>query len=83
MNRKQMLELPTAPGTSNKAGSAAEALRMPAAAPRQNAEHRMDQVWPFDRDSYTATPFGDVVDRSLHAAISRMTDASGTYVLQE
>jgi len=31
------------------------------------------ETWPFDRDSYASTALGDVIDRSLHAAVSRVT----------
>ena len=39
--------------------------------------------WPFERDSYASTAFGDVIDRSLHAAVSRMTAGLSPAALAE
>jgi polyhydroxyalkanoate synthase len=40
-------------------------------------------LWPFDRDSYASTAFSDVIDRSLHAAISRLTAGLSPAALAE
>jgi polyhydroxyalkanoate synthase len=39
--------------------------------------------WPFERDSYASTAFSDVVDRSLHAAVSRLTAGLSPAALTE
>lgn len=39
--------------------------------------------WSFERDSYASTALGDVTDRSLHAAISRMTAGLSPAALAE
>jgi len=38
---------------------------------------------PFERDSYATTAFGDVVDRSVHAAIARLTGGLSPAALAE
>ncbi len=38
---------------------------------------------PFKQDSYTSTAFSDVVDRSLHAAVSRLTAGLSPAALTE
>jgi polyhydroxyalkanoate synthase len=40
-------------------------------------------TWPFDRDSYASTALSDVIDRSLHAAVSRMTAGLSPAALAE
>ena len=39
--------------------------------------------WPFERDSYASTALSDVVDRSLHAAVSRLTAGLSPAALTE
>ncbi|WP_296201183.1 alpha/beta fold hydrolase [uncultured Hyphomicrobium sp.] len=39
--------------------------------------------WPFERDSYASTAISDVVDRSLHAAVSRLTAGLSPAALTE
>jgi polyhydroxyalkanoate synthase len=38
---------------------------------------------PFERDSYASTAIGDVIDRSLHAAVSRLTAGLSPAALAE
>ncbi|MGE0022411.1 MAG: PHA/PHB synthase family protein [Hyphomicrobium sp.] len=41
------------------------------------------EAFPFERDSYASTALGDVVDRSLHAAVSRLTAGLSPAALAE
>lgn len=50
-------------------------------APEQNRE--ATETWPFECDSYAATALGDTIDRSLHAAVSRLTAGLSPAALAE
>jgi len=82
----------TAPRTSGQIRALAEPDRpnepaspaspVTAAPPQPPLSPRWDG-WPFDRDSYASTAFGDVIDRSIHAAVSRMTAGLSPAALAE
>lgn len=85
-----------APNTSIKLNVLPEAERFaataaatpPPAAPQPHPPARQSvsthtATWPFNRDSYASTAMGDVIDRSLHAAISRMTAGLSPAALAE
>jgi polyhydroxyalkanoate synthase len=69
MQKAQLPRLPVAPrGEAEKPASAAVAVP-----PNPKQDGGAADTWPFERDSYAATAFGDAIDRSLHAAVSRLT----------
>ena len=61
---------PTAVPTAT-AQAANESASVPAARPPSGSAPLVGL--PFERDSYAATAFSDVLDRSVHAAVARMT----------
>ncbi len=85
----QVTRLPSSrPDETSSAGSsgAASAQTAPAPAPHPApapAAAGEGPVWPFERDSYASTAIGDVIDRSLHAAVSRMTAGLSPAALAE
>jgi polyhydroxyalkanoate synthase len=78
----QMLKLPTMPGAPAKAEPTTEASPPPVTH-QQDPAHRMPSTWPFERDSYASTALGDVIDRSLHAAVARLTAGLSPAALAE
>lgn len=82
----KMLKLPTSsdapPEKSNPAKSE------PARRKERNATGKRQKApggdtWPFERDSYASTALGDVIDRSIHAAVSRWTAGLSPAALAE
>lgn len=56
---------------------------LPATPVRPCPTDALSSNWPFDRDSYASTALGDVIDRSIHAAVSRVTAGLSPAALAE
>ncbi len=70
------------------APASGETLAHPQAAPhtapcQKVLGSRIPEPWPITRDSYASTALGDVIDRSLHAAVSRLTAGLSPAALAE
>jgi polyhydroxyalkanoate synthase len=86
MASRAISRFPAAPPAEEKPGTAAPAAPQKAAhkAPCQKIlGSRFPEPWPMTRDSYASTALGDVIDRSLHAAVSRLTAGLSPAALTE
>ncbi|WP_442909792.1 PHA/PHB synthase family protein [Hyphomicrobium sp.] len=90
MASRAISRFPAVPPTEEKPAAAAGAVAP--APPRTDAHKapchkmlapRMPEPWPITRDSYASTALGDVIDRSLHAAVSRLTAGLSPAALAE
>ena len=74
-------EVKPSPDAADKAAAVAVGTAPPSPPPRPDREALA--TWPLQRDSYATTAFSDVVDRSLHAAVSRLTAGLSPAALTE
>ena len=82
MAAQTLSKFPSLPPPRDTAAPADRAT--PSAAPRRGGGSDGQQAYsPFERDSYASTVLGDVIDRSLHAAVSRLTAGLSPAALAE
>jgi polyhydroxyalkanoate synthase len=62
---------------------AAKTASLPATPVRPCPTDARSSNWPFERDSYASTALGEAIDRSLHAAVSRLTAGLSPAALAE
>jgi polyhydroxyalkanoate synthase subunit PhaC len=82
----QMLKLPNSSDAPPEKSNPAKCE--PARRKEKNATDKRynapdGDTWPFERDSYASTALGDVIDRSIHAAVSRWTAGLSPAALAE
>jgi polyhydroxyalkanoate synthase len=72
--------------SKGRSASDSAVLRRSPSAPETHVSRAGDGAPPpaaFERDSYASTAFGDVIDRSLHAAVARFTAGLSPAALAE